>query len=47
MKTFIKDLINPKVAFERKRTDYLSQFKKSYEDRTIAESILVEALYKI
>ena len=47
MKTFIKDLIYPKVAFERKRTEYLSKFKKEYEDRTIAESILVEALYKI
>ena len=45
--TFIKDLFNPKEAFKREALKYTSQFKKEYEDRTIAENILVEALYKI
>jgi hypothetical protein len=39
--------LNPKKAFQKTKDIFLSQFKKSYEDRTVAENIISEAYYKL
>jgi len=33
--------------YNKRAQAYLDQFKKSYEDRTVAEKVLTECLYKV
>jgi len=42
-----KDIFNPKKAYITKAKNYLDSFKKTYEQRTKSENILVECLYKL
>jgi hypothetical protein len=45
--TKIIDLFGYGKKYELQRTLYLSQFKKSWEDRTTAENIICECLYNL
>lgn len=47
MNQFFKDLFQPNKAFARKREEYLSQFKKTYKERTIAENVIINSLYNL
>ena len=42
-----KDIFNPKKAYITKAKNYLDSFKKTYEERSKSENILVECLYKL
>ena len=42
-----KDIFNYAKSFDNKSKNYLNAFKKSYEERTKSENILVECLYKL
>ncbi len=42
-----KDIFSPKKAYITKAKNYLDSFKKTYEQRTKSENILVECLYKL
>jgi hypothetical protein len=49
MKLFVKlmDLFGYGKRYESKRNQHLSQFKKSWKERTTFENILCECLYKV
>jgi len=43
----LKDIFNPQKSFNKKADSYLEKFKKTYEERSKIENILVECLFKL
>ena len=47
MKQFLEDIFHPSKAYERKRNEFIKQYKKKYEELTATEKVMVDAHFQL
>ena len=47
MTQFLEDIFHPSKAYERKRNEFIKQYKKKYEELTATEKVMVDAHFQL